>query len=308
MVAESPSETRKEEDLVTIKKKTPKAALPKEEPVDGRTMWLNITPDMCRQWLENAEKHKEEIGYRPVRPARLRRYTKEMAEDRWIVTGESMIWAPVIPGTRPPIMEQVSVNGMNRLHAGLEAGVPFRSLCVFDMPAWTRRAMDTGGVRMAAHVLSMYCHDQRGAAHAAILQMVSNALLGHYEKLGHDEVIEMYSKTYAKGIAFVDSVTRAMGKKFSRTPVLAAIALAYRSKPDAVSEFVEHYINGDLRETDPEMLLRKYVEFRAPVERDRRGQMLKALQAMHSRIIGHRPKCLGGGEDGLDFFRPKAGK
>lgn len=293
-------------------KKTQKAVPPKEEAPrlekdDGMALCLDITPDMCRKWLDNMERYKEEIGYRRLSPRTVRRYTRVMEAKRWIVNGDTLAFAQ--PSPQLPIMEQVNINGGHRLSAGLASGVTFRSWCIFGLPVWTRKVTDIGPRRTAGNVLQMECHDLRGEAHAAILQVIHDALLGHAERMEPDEVIEMFTKTYSRSLAFVDSVTRAMGKKLSRTPVLAAFVLAYHSKPGAVSEFVERYIGGGGRETDPEMLLRKYVEERVPVVRDdRQGLLLKALQALHARVIGYRPRVLGGGADGLEFFRPKGGK
>lgn len=89
---------------------------------------VEITPERARKLLE-----RNQIN-RPIKGAAVKRYAADMAAGNWVLNGEAIIQRS----------DGMLLNGQNRLHACLEADVPFSTLFVSGVNGDAMDTIDTG--------------------------------------------------------------------------------------------------------------------------------------------------------------------
>lgn len=104
---------------------------------------MTITPEMARIMLER--NRSEEWQNRPESAPGLKRFVRAMQEDRWVYTGESIIFSA----------SGNLLNGQHRLHAGAISGKPFESLVAFGVQDDAFKYMDVGVSRTPGHVFAI---------------------------------------------------------------------------------------------------------------------------------------------------------
>lgn len=107
---------------------------------------IEITPERAQELLEHNTVN------RPLKDAAVKRYAKDMKEGRWEINGEAIMVSE----------EGTLLNGQNRLHACVEAGVPFTSLFVSGLNGNSLDTIDVGVPRSLADQLHW-----RGVTHAS---------------------------------------------------------------------------------------------------------------------------------------------
>ena len=98
---------------------------------------LDVTPDMAHYVINTLNKNN-----RPVKPAHLVRYARDMAAGNWGLTGDTIKF-----GT-----DGLLKDGQNRLIACFKSGKPFKTHVVFGAPPETFHQMDVGAKRDATDI------------------------------------------------------------------------------------------------------------------------------------------------------------
>ncbi|MGE5510502.1 MAG: hypothetical protein ACM31O_04520 [Bacteroidota bacterium] len=98
---------------------------------------VTITPEMAKKWLGNNTEN------RGLSKATIAAYARDMAQSRWIADGSPIRFNG----------DGLMLDGQHRLHACIEAGVPFQSFVVFGLPTDVRRTIDTGRPRRISDYL-----------------------------------------------------------------------------------------------------------------------------------------------------------
>lgn len=125
-----------------------------------RTEIINVTPELAAEWLQ------ANTGNRNAKKFTIDQYARDMAAGRWAMTGEAIKFAV---GGR-------LLDGQNRCHAIIKAGVTVPMLVVFDLPDEAQVVMDCGIPRTAGDALTI-----SGAKNAHLLGAVAK-LAVHWQR------------------------------------------------------------------------------------------------------------------------------
>jgi len=98
---------------------------------------MEITPNMAHYVINELNKNN-----RPVKPAHLVRYARDMASNNWGLTGETIKFG----------LDGLLKDGQNRLMACFKSGHSFKSHVVFGVKPETFYQMDVGAVRDATDI------------------------------------------------------------------------------------------------------------------------------------------------------------
>lgn len=93
---------------------------------------MEITPNMAHYVINELNKNN-----RPVKPAHLVRYARDMANNNWGLTGETIKFG----------LDGLLKDGQNRLMACFKSGCSFKSHIVFGVKPETFHQMDVGATR-----------------------------------------------------------------------------------------------------------------------------------------------------------------
>jgi len=93
---------------------------------------MEITPNMAHYVINELNKNN-----RPVKPAHLVRYARDMANNNWGLTGETIKFG----------LDGLLKDGQNRLMACFKSGCSFKSHVVFGVKPETFHQMDVGATR-----------------------------------------------------------------------------------------------------------------------------------------------------------------
>ena len=108
-----------------------------------QTELIAVTPALAQIWLGRNTQNRR------LKSDQVLAWTKEMTEGRWQVNGESIKLAgPLYAPTR-------LLDGQNRLHAIIRAGIPVTTFVVYNLPAHAQLTMDSGTKRSAADNLTI---------------------------------------------------------------------------------------------------------------------------------------------------------
>ena len=99
-----------------------------------------ITPSMAREWLERNN------GNRPIRNTKIVQYSQDMKAGRWMLTHQGIAFNG----------DGRLLDGQNRLHAIVRAGVPVEMMVCRGVPTNTFYSMDTGPNRNGSDVLVIH--------------------------------------------------------------------------------------------------------------------------------------------------------
>lgn len=105
--------------------------------------FIEVTPDLAQRWIGL------NTANRKLKPGNVAAFARDMSEGRWKTNGEAIKLAG------PPFAPTKLLDGQNRLHAVLKAGVPVRMLVVFGVDAEAQGTMDSGARRTVADNLTI---------------------------------------------------------------------------------------------------------------------------------------------------------
>lgn len=123
-----------------------------------------ITPDEAQKMLDL------NTNNRPIRQVRVHLYASEMKADRWLLTGEPIIFN----GTN-------LINGQHRLAACVYAGVPFTTAVFRGAADEVYQVIDSGLARTAGDVLK-----HEGIPHYNATASAARLVLGYNANVLHD--------------------------------------------------------------------------------------------------------------------------
>lgn len=114
----------------------PITAIPAEP---ERIEFVTVTPEIAEEWLG------KNVRNRNLKPHSIDAYARDMAAGNWRMTGESIKFSRI--GTL--------LDGQNRLHAVIQAGVPVRFLVIWGLNSSAQEVMDGGTRRTNADQLRL---------------------------------------------------------------------------------------------------------------------------------------------------------
>ncbi len=138
---------------------------------------------MALDWLTDKNKHNREI-----KPATLARYVRDINEDRWARTGDTIKFDP----------NGNLIDGQHRLKAIFDTGKAQKCLIAYNVPPESFMYIDTGAVRGGGDVLSIAGYDRSKNLAAATrfawhIERVAKGDVGYSSigkmRMGNDEVL-----------------------------------------------------------------------------------------------------------------------
>jgi hypothetical protein len=105
--------------------------------------FIDVTPQIAQQWLGL------NTSNRKLKKGNVATFANDMAAGRWKVNGEAVKLAGA------PLAPTKLLDGQNRLHAVIRAGVTVRLLVVFGVDEDAQRTMDSGAKRTVADNVQM---------------------------------------------------------------------------------------------------------------------------------------------------------
>ncbi len=153
---------------------------------DGlHAVFMFISPAVARTMMER--NGDEEWRNRTDSPALQERYGRAMSEDRWTLTGETIIFS----------ISGYLLNGQNRLKACIAASRGFPCLVVFGIDQETFLNMDSGKKRSGADTFHVKKIDNSSHAAAAVKLIHDYFVRGIADGRGvidNDELVKLYEK------------------------------------------------------------------------------------------------------------------
>jgi len=132
---------------------------------------VTITPARCKEMLQKNSHN------RPLRKATVSQYARQMEAREWVVNGES-----IIISNGGDVLD-----GQHRLHACIEADVPFTSMVVFGVDIDAFKTLNTGATRSGTDMLCIAGYDKFVAStcSAAAKSCILFERFGHATGSGH---------------------------------------------------------------------------------------------------------------------------
>lgn len=185
-----------------------------------RSVWMDITPELASQWLENNFRN------RPVKRDVVLAYARDMLRGTWVATHQGIAF-----NDRDEL-----IDGQHRLLAILEAKITVRMMVTFGLPAQingremtTMDCVDRGATRSVSDQLKI----QHGLKHASEIAQTARILgalcwSGRTRRLSVGHTLEIYREFQPA----VDHVIarRAAGHGLRQAGVLAGFAFALMAR------------------------------------------------------------------------------
>lgn len=216
-----------------------------------------LGPDRARQLLDTI------IPNRDIRPAKVKRYARDMQANRWRRTGEAIKLTE----------DGRLVDGEHRCRAIIQSGCTIRTLVVYGVEEDARIAMDTGAVRTLADHLKM-SGEKYWTNLAAALNALHSDLRGNFIRRAepsHQELLATLEQHPHIRDSVVATYTPAIRL---RIPHGVAASLHYRTvaiSPDDAALFWDRLLSGEnLTAGDPILVVRRKLEDNARTVRIKR--------------------------------------
>lgn len=266
-----------------------------------------VTPEMAAQWLDKCNTHN-----RPVKWMRVKQYAGAIRRGEWKLNGDAIRFD----------INNVLLDGQNRLWAVVEAEIPITTLVATDLPSDTQDTMDSGIRRSFSDVLAL-----RGEKNVSTLSSLTN-WLWRWEQ--HDLDLMAITEhrvgaTIQQSSVFFDDNRAAIveaaknGQRLAvrplQAPKLPAAACWFRfhaiAWEDCEDFFYRLGLGASLEEDNPIFALRRYVGnldrrpgYRSPGE----NHIAVFVKAWNAYRQGQRVKSLAwraGGANPEIFPTPK---
>jgi hypothetical protein len=202
-----------------------------------------ITPEMAREWLSQNTRN------RSVRSRVVELYARDMAAQRWHMTGE-----PVTFDSAGQLL-----NGQHRLLACTQAGVPFATTVVRGLATHAQEFMDSGAKRSASDALGLRGHKNRTLL-AATARMAMTVQEYGYQHIGKVSFTNAEVYRFVEDHDLYQHVDRAMyvHKQIDASPTVIAYAMwrLHALDPYKCAEFFDRAADGvDLKTGDPILVM-----------------------------------------------------
>jgi hypothetical protein len=206
-----------------------------------RSLWMDITPALAKQWLRNNFRN------RSLREETVDAYARDMANGLWVPTHQGLAF-----NDRDEL-----IDGQHRLHAIVRAGVTIRMMVTFGLPAkiegsemTTMDAVDRGATRSVADQLKIQHNLGNASILAAICAQLGGLCFGQRTKrLSVGQTLDIY-RAFQHPIDFVIA-NRSKEHGLKAAGVLAAFAFAMvteqakvGSKESAFSQWYLQLVSG----------------------------------------------------------------
>lgn len=241
------------------------------------TQFITVTPEQAQKWLTDCN---EQQGH--LIPARVKTYATDMSAGRWDPNGEPLIFSK----------ENKLLNGQNRLHACVQANVPFTTSIVIGRESSTYRTIDTGKGRSNADVLSIKGIKNPSAV-TAVLTLISK-----YEK---DKVGFTKDKETAyeidecllahPGVEDVVAEVAKLPKGLKDAAISFMIYASTVAAPELTKSILEKLGTGaNLKKDDPILTLRNKFMFNK--DSDRTVNLALVIKTLNAEIAGKQISVL----------------
>ena len=271
-----------------------------------RSQWMDITPALAKQWLEN------NFVNRPVKQDVVLAYARDMANGTWVPTHQGVAFND----------KDELIDGQHRLMAIVKSGCTIRMMVTFGLQSviagkemTTMDCVDRGAPRSVADQLAI----QHGMKHASIIAQTARSIAAlcssdRTRRLSVGHTIEIYR-------AFQPAVDHLISRRSSehglrQAGVLAGFAFAMMTKWDgkawaggaaAIVAMYERLVTGDeLKDKTAIKHLRTFLTSEEAKLLNRgtdRGVSELVLQAIFLESKGKPVAALSPATDGADFFR-----
>lgn len=234
---------------------TSKKRIDKAQPATGSasaagesTRIETVTPELAAEWLKSNSRNRKLVI------AAVETIANDIKHGRWRTTHQGIAFGA----------DGELYDGQHRLHAIVKAGVAVEVRVTRGLPPEARDAIDTGNTRRAHDVLAITDgvspdHHVRSAVLACRTMVTGGGLACARSRYTvhdlRDAIAEHGADALAVWVAFGSSASRIV-----KTSVLAALAIAYRTNPAKVLEFVALVRSGESMTADhPAAALRNHV-------------------------------------------------
>jgi hypothetical protein len=269
-----------------------------------RTVWMDISPELAKQWLEN------NFCNRPVSKDVIVAFARDMMLDEWFATHQGVAFND----------KDELIDGQQRLHAIIMSGKTVRMMVTFGLPSkiagkevTTMDCVDRGRTRSVADQLTI----QHGLKNASITASVCASLgsLCYGERtrrLSVGQTLEIF-RAFESPVTWV-TMHRSKEHGLKTAGVLAAFAFALATETEDLwagsTPFQVMYdglMDGKkLRERFPMKHLRNFLtsdDAKLLTRGTDRGVAELVLQAIHLEGKGKPISVLTMSTDGITHFR-----
>lgn len=266
-----------------------------------RSKWMDVTPEMARDWLQNNFRN------RPVSEETVTAYARDMKNKRWVPTHQGIAF-----NTRDEL-----IDGQHRLYAIIKAACTVRMMVTFGLPSKIKGfdltvmdCVDRGRTRSVADQLKIQHGMLDATVIAAICATIGSLCFGQRTKrLSVDQTLVIYRAFEGPMNAVINLRSKEHGLKM--TGVLAAFTFAGAAlgpQDDRVMEMFEQLNSGDdLAPESPLGLLRVFLvsdDARLLNRTTDRALVEFVLQVIYQQLSGiEQIDALTPGLDGFHHFR-----
>lgn len=265
-----------------------------------RSKWMDVTPEMARDWLQNNFRN------RPVSGPTVIAYALDMKNKRWVPTHQGIAF-----NTRDEL-----IDGQHRLYAIIKSGCTVRMMVTFGLPSKIKGldmtvmdCVDRGRTRTVADQLKIQHGLQDGAVIAAICGNIGSLCHGQKTKrLSVDQTLAIYRAFEEPMNAVVNSRSRAHGLKM--IGVLAGFTFAAAAGNfDTVLGLYKLLNDGDIPEKQSAMPLIRLREFLVSPDAvllsrgTDRALIELVLKVLWQQVTGQHDGDLSPSSEGAEYFK-----
>lgn len=263
-----------------------------------RSQWMDVSPALARQWLENNFRN------RPLKEDVVLAYARDMRNGIWVATHQGVAF-----NDRDEL-----IDGQHRLHAIVRAELTVRLMVTFGLPATikgkemtTMDAVDRGRTRSVADQLTI----QHGHKHGAITASICSSIAGiccetRTRRLSVGETLDIY-RAFESSIAWViEHRPKVAGLRAAGVLGGFAFAIAADASPQIRDLFLRFVTGAEIAPRSPIAQLRQFLLSEEATLLSRgtaRGIAELVLQALYLETQVERPPQLELALDGVRHFR-----
>lgn len=189
--------------------------------------WINVTPKMAKDWLENHNPIN-----RRIRPALVQKYARDKTQDKWLTThqGAAFDWNGHL------------VDGQHSLASIIESKVTTLMLVVRGLDPKVRMVVDTGAARKPADVLKLMGWPSAHNTDVAVVRLLIKC--GNARRATMTEIVKAY-EVYHDAVKAALEMFPTKRRHITIAPVYAPITRAwYTQDRDALQRFATILYGG----------------------------------------------------------------
>lgn len=183
---------------------------------------MDVTPELAQIWLGL------NTSNRKLKPAQVIAFSDDMKAGRWVLNGETVKLSGSVDRPRKLL------DGQNRLHAVLKAGIPVRLLVVFGVKEEAQGTMDSGTKRTVADNLTIAGVQNATivAAAASVAMRVVSGRLGGGQLTTTNAAAEEFIGDHLTELSVSAEIARKYARKTDVQPSVVAYTHFMLSKID----------------------------------------------------------------------------